>query len=103
MKQIGKSRKGQSIIEWMLILGILFIIVGVGVGICNKYVFGNKQFVDFKQNFNTAYIMSNSNTFDRVRIKAWKDWENSDAIQVILTDGTPIYTHLRNVKLTVEQ
>ena len=83
---------------------ILFIIMGVcAFGFFNKYVFGNKQFVDFKQNFNTAYIMSNSNTFDRVRIKAWKDWENSDAVQVILTDGTPIYTHLRNVKLTVEQ
>jgi len=83
---------------------IFLIIMGIGAfGLFNKYVIGNKQFVDFKQNFNTAYIMSNSNTFDRVRIKAWKDWDDSDAVQVILTDGTPIYTHLRNVKLTVEQ
>lgn len=82
---------------------IIIVLIGIcSFGIFNKYVFGNKQFIDFKQNFNTAYVMSNSNTFEKVQIKAWKDWENSDAVQIILTDGTPIYTHLRNVKLTVE-
>ena len=40
--------------------------------------------------------------FERVKIKAWKDWEKSDAIQVIDENGKPIYTHLRNVKLTKE-
>jgi hypothetical protein len=85
------------------IIGI-FLIVGVmSFSIFNKYVFGNKQIIDLKQNYNTAYIMSDDNKFEKVSIKAWKDWENSDAIQVILTDGTPVYTHLRNVKLTVEK
>ena len=84
------------------ILVAIFVFGLITFGIFNKYVFGNKQFIDFKQNFNTAYVMSNSNTFEKVQIKAWKDWENSDSIQVILEDGTPIYTHLRNVKLTKE-
>lgn len=79
------------------------ILVAATFGIFNKYVFGNKQIIDFKQNFNVAYVLGDSNRFEKVRIKAWKDWENSDSIQIILEDGTPIYTHLRNVKLTKER
>lgn len=83
------------IIVFLLIGGIFFIII-------KDYVIGNKQLIDFNQNFNVAYIMGDSNRFERVRIKAWKDWENSDAVQIILENGTPIYTHLHNVKLTKE-
>ena len=35
-------------------------------------------------------------------IKAWKDWEQSDAVQIIKTDGNAVYTHLCNVKLCAE-
>ena len=81
---------------------ILFIVGLATFGIFNKYVFGNKQFIDFKQNFNVAYIMGDNNKFDKVRIKSWNDYENSDSIQIILEDGTAIYTHLVNVKLSKE-
>ena len=81
----------------------LIIIVAFTFGIFNKYVFGNRQIIDFKQNFNVAYVLGDGGKFEKMRIKAWKDWENSDSIQVILEDGTPIYTHLRNMKLTKEQ
>ena len=85
------------------IIGVILLIIALAlVPIANRHIFGNKQFFDFKQNFNTAYILSDGGKFEKVRIKAWKDYENSDSIQVIIEDGTPIYTHLRNVKLTKE-
>lgn len=80
----------------------LILLSLVTFGIFNKYVFGNKQFIDFKQKFNVAYVMGDSNRFDRVKIKAWNDYDKSDSIQIILEDGTPIYTHLANVKLSKE-
>ena len=78
---------------------ILFIALVV-FGFFSKHIFGNKQIIDFNhQKFNVAYIKGNSNTWERVQIKAWKDWEKSDSIQVITEDGNAIYTHLSNVKL----
>lgn len=87
----------------IVILVSLFVLGLVTFGIFNKYIFGNKQFVDFKQSFDTAYVIGDNNKFEKVKIKGWKDYENSDSIQIILENGTPIYTHLRNVKLTKEQ
>jgi len=81
----------------------LFVLAIVTFGIFNKYVFGNKQFIDLKQNFNVAYVMGDNNKFEKVRIKSWNDYENSDSVQLILEDGTAIYTHLMNVKLTKEK
>lgn len=100
MKTIKES--GQTAVEWLVIIAALLIVGGLVFGIFNKYIFGNKQFVDFKQNFNTAYVLGDNGKFERMKIKAWKDWENSDAIQVIDCNGHPIYTHLMNVKLTRE-
>lgn len=63
-------------------------------------MFGNKQIIDFNhQQFNVAYVLSDSNVWEKVKIKAWKDWKDFDAIQIVTTDGNAIYTHLRNVKL----
>lgn len=98
-----KNRKsGQTFVEWLVVIAILLVFGTVIFSVVNKHVVGNKQFVDFKQKFNVAYVLSDSNKFEKVKIKAWKDWENSDSIQVIKEDGTPIYTHLCNVKLTCE-
>lgn len=85
-----------------LVIAMVFTLVLVAILSTYKYVVGNKQFFDFEQNFNVAYIMSNGGKFERVRIKAWKDYDKSDSVQVILENGTPVYTHLRNVKLTKE-
>lgn len=91
------------IVEVMVVIGMILIIgacfIG-GIGGClNKHAFGNKQFFDFRQNFKYAYITEGTNTV-KYPIKAWKDWENSDAIQVITTDDKAIYTHLNRVMLT---
>ena len=83
------------IVAIIIILGIL-----ASFGFLSKYIFGNKQIIDFNhQKFNVAYILGDSNKWEKVNIKAWKDWENSDSIQVITEDGKAIYTHLMNVKL----
>lgn len=95
------NKTGSAEIGVIAVIALL-ILIAVFFGPFNKYVLGNKQLVDFKQNFNVAYILGDSNKFERVKIRAWKDWENSDSIQVIKEDGTPIYTHLCNVKLTKE-
>ena len=79
---------------------ITLFITLVVFGFFSKYIFGNKQIIDFNhQKFNVAYVKGNSNIWERVQIKAWKDWEKSDSIQVITEDGNVIYTHLSNVKL----
>ena len=91
---------GQTAIEVLVVIGIVLIIGGCIFGWMSKHVFGNKQIIDFNhQRFNVAYVLSDSNVWEKVKIKAWKDWKDSDAIQIVTTDGNAIYTHLRNVKL----
>lgn len=84
----------------VVFLSGLLIILAVVFGFFSKHIFGNKQFIDFNhQKFNVAYVKGNSNIWEKVNIKAWKDWEKSDSIQIITEDGNAIYTHLSNVKL----
>lgn len=97
------SKKGQTLAEFMVVIGILAVTAACLFGFFSKHVFGNKQIVDFNhQKFTTAYVLSDSNMWEKVSIKAWKDWEDSDAIQIVTQDGKAIYTHLRNVKLVQE-
>ena len=87
------------------IIGALFLFIAcvMGWGIYRNNIHGNKQFIDMKTRFNTAYILGDDGKFEKCRISAWNDYSDSDSVQVILDDGTPIYTHLRNVKLTNER
>lgn len=97
------SEKGQTLAEFMVVIGILAVIAACLFGFFSKHVFGNKQIVDFNhQKFTTAYVLGDSNMWEKVSVKAWKDWEDSDAIQIVTQDGKAIYTHLRNVKLVQE-
>lgn len=103
MKTIRENASGQTIVEWLTIVGMIAIVVGVCFGFFSKYVFGNKQIVDFNhQKFTLAYVLGDSNIWTKVQVKAWKDWENSDSIQIVTPDGKAIYTHLANVKLVQE-
>lgn len=102
MKSKKSEKAGRTIIEWLVIAAIIVIaLILVGMFI-NRHIVGNKQIIDFKQNFNAAYIKDNSNIWTRVKVKAWNDYENSDSVQIITSDGKPIYTHLSNVKLVRE-
>ena len=103
MKTIRKNTSGQTLTEVIVIVGILAIVSACVFGFFSKHVLGNKQVIDFNhQRFTTAYVLGNSNIWEKVSIKAWKDWEDSDAIQIITPGGKAIYTHLSNVKLVQE-
>lgn len=96
------AKSGFTLVELLVVVGILAIAFSLVFGVFNKHIVGNKQLVDFNQNFNVAYVLGDDGKFEKVKIKAWKDWEKSDAIQVIDMSGHPIYTHLANVKLVHE-
>ena len=81
---------------------LLFIVAIVGWGIYKDNIYGNKQFIDMKTRFNTAYVLGDDGKFEKYRISSWCDYHQSDSVQVVLEDGRAIYTHLRNVKLTNE-
>ena len=104
VKLMKRSRKkGQTAIEYVILLIVLGIIGLVVFSFISKHVWGNKQIVDFNhQRFTAAYVLGNSNIWTKVQVKAWKDWENSDSVQIVTPDGKAIYTHLANVKLVQE-
>ena len=86
-----------------LVVGVILLIAtAVGWSVFKNYIWGNRQMIDTKTRFNTAYILEDDAKFGKYRIRAWNDYENSDSVQVVLEDGRAIYTHLRNVKLTNE-
>lgn len=81
---------------------IILIIASAGWGIYKNNIHGNKQFIDMKTRFNTAYVLGDDGKFEKHRISNWCDYPQSDSVQVVLENGTAIYTHLCNVKLTNE-
>lgn len=100
MHNIRKMKNGDTLVEFIVIAAISIIVVGMIFGFFSRHVFGNKQIIDFnKQKFTAAYVLSNSNVWEKIQIKAWKDWDKSDSIQIVTKDGNVIYTHLCNVKL----
>lgn len=99
-----KMKKGFTAIELLVVIGILGILFATVFSFGAKHVVGNKQIIDFNhQRFNVAYVRVDNNTWEKVKIKAWKDWKDSDAVQIIKHDGNAIYTHLCNVKLCAEE
>ena len=99
-----KTKRGFTIIELLVVIGILGIVCSAALSFGSKHIVGNKQIIDFNhQRFNVAYVRVDSNNWERVKIKAWKDWDDSDAVQIIKQNGNVIYTHLCNVKLCAEE
>lgn len=82
----------KKIVCLLLVLALGFTLVGCGY---------NKTIVDANYRFNYAYIAMPDGTCIKGNVKSWKDWKDSDMIQVTFTDGTIYYTHSSNVILTV--
>ena len=76
----------------LLVLVLLFAVVILSS--C-----GNRQVgIDTNQNFNKAYINLGSE-WKLITVKAWRDFENGDEIQVVASDGTVYLTHYSNMIL----
>ena len=69
----------------ILICIILLVIMVLCLTACNKQIF------DTKYKFTNAYIKVGDEWVD-VEIEKWNDYEDSDQLQIILKDGTIIYT-----------
>lgn len=66
-------------------------------GICTIMLTGcNKQMLDFDYSFKEVYIVDTGET---IKIKSWRDYDNSDMIQFTDTDGRVYMTHSSNVIL----
>ena len=90
---------GSDVLSVIVAIALIVLALAAGLGGCfNKHVIGNKQYFDFHQNFKYAYITEGTNVV-KYQIKAWKDWNDSDAVQVITVDDRAIYTHLSRVLL----
>lgn len=76
------------------ILCLLLVLVCV-LGLCGC----NKTVIDTTYHFNYAYVALPDGTCVDGPIRAWKDWDDSDVMQVTFTDGTVYYTHSSNIVL----
>ena len=80
----------KKIVCLFLVLALGFAFVGCGY---------NKTIVDVNYRFNYAYIAMPDGTCVEGDVKSWKDWADSDMIQVVFSDNTIYYTHSSNVVL----
>lgn len=59
---------------------------------------GNRQMFDTTWNFNRAYLIVGDEVIE-VEIDSWRDFDNSDMIQIRTADGATYLTHSVNVIL----
>lgn len=78
----------KKIICLLLVLLTAWLLCG-----CNKTVF------DTTYTFNHAFVSLPDGSCVDGPICAWKDWEDSDMLQVTFSDGTVYYTHSSNIIL----
>lgn len=72
------------------------ILVALMVAVANVGFAWNVQIFDFNFHFNKAIIAIGSETIE-IDVKEWREYDESDAIQITAIDGTVYYTHLTNV------
>ena len=77
----------------LALLIILFMCIVIYTTFCGC---GNTQLV-----YDRAYINLNGD-WKEVKVTSWKDYNQSDSIQIKTTDGKSYYTHLTNVVLIAD-
>ena len=58
----------------------------------------NQQLFDTTYSFEYGYISLPNGQVIEGPVSSWKDYENSDSVQVVI-DGVTYYTHINNVVL----
>lgn len=83
--------------KWIFI-GILLVMVLV----LSSCMVGNRRVgIDTTQTFGKADILIEGE-WKRVSVKSWRDFDQSDVVQVEATDGTVYLTHYSNAVLIKE-
>ena len=78
---------------------IILIVMMLIVGLVTFSACGNRQVgIDTAQSFNKAYIKL-GDEWQTITVKAWRDFDNGDEIQVVASDGTVYLTHYSNMIL----
>ncbi len=77
----------------IIILALTIILATVFCTSCNM------QIIDTKWSFDYAYIDLGNGKIIEGNVDSWKDWDDSDMIQVTLKDGKTYFTHSKNVVL----
>lgn len=60
---------------------------------------GNAQIIDTTWNYDEAIIVIGGEEVARGQVTSWRDYSESDVVQVRMVDGTTYYTHSTNVVL----
>lgn len=81
-----------SKIKLAIVLVVLCVLVTLGVCACNMNV------IDTTWSFDYAYIDLGDGTVVEGKVESWKDWNDSDMVQVKI-NGKTYYTHGSNVVL----
>lgn len=83
-----------------IVLLVVMCLTLVGCGASSTGGTGyNKTIFDLKYNFKTAYIALPDGSMIKGTIQSWKDWDDSDMLQVTLENGHTYYTHSSNIVL----
>lgn len=90
------------LINGLLVAATVFFIGCADINTENASAFGNQSWWDTTYTFEEAIV----NEFDEVKhvkVKEWCEYEGSDAIQIIDTDGNVYYTTLHNCVLKTKK
>lgn len=72
----------------VLVIALTFVLSG-----CNA------QLVDTVWSYKEAYIRLYDGKYVHGNVVSWKDWDDSDVIQVTLDNGNTYYSHASNIVL----
>jgi hypothetical protein len=76
----------------------LAVVVSLALTGCSSTIGYNKQLADLNYKYTRAVIRFADGDME-ITVQSWCDYDDSDMIQVISTDGTVYYTHGSNVIL----
>ena len=77
----------------LLVMAVLATIVLCGCG--------NQQLIDTTYSYEYGYVALPNGEVIEGKVSSWRDWEDSDTIQVVI-NGKTYYTHTTNVILVSE-
>lgn len=89
-----RGRRGFTTMELLIVAGVLLTIMTLLLKGCNR------QIVDLNWDFRRAVVRDGfGNLSGTVNIKSWRDYDQSDMVQITTDKGQVILTHSTNIIL----